>query len=331
MRKRENEMNLNEFKETLSKLIGSHDTFILTTHENSDADGVGAEYAVYLYLEMLGKNVRMINNDKPSPECEFLHIGNKVHTRIGTLDKNAIVFMLDFNEIDRVGKKLIPLLTSGNQIVRIDHHKKPEAMLNCISYIDDTASSTCEIVFTIIKDELPQFPQEVQKKIALALYSGIIFDTNNFANKNVSPQTFEVCAHLKAYGADNHLAYKKLFENRQTRELQLLGLTLSSIEEFYDGKVVMYFTTLQMLAECGLPIEATEGFSKDVKPTNGREIVVYIRETANDTYRVSLRSDHRDVQKIAEHFDGGGHILASGFRAKMKLTDMKSKLLTLLK
>jgi len=324
-------MNLHEFKETLSKLIGSYDTFILTTHENSDADGVGAEYAMYLYLEMFGKNVRMINNDKPSSECEFLHIGNKVHTQIDTLDKNAIVFMLDFNEINRIGKRLVPLLTSGNQIVRIDHHKKPEAILNCISYIDDTASSTCELVFNIIEDDLPHFPEDVQKKIALALYSGIIFDTNNFANKNVNPRTFEVCAQLNAYGADNNLAYKKLFENRRTKELQLLGLTLSSIEEFYEGKVVLYFTTQQMLAECGLPVDATEGFSKDVKPTNGRKVVVYIREIGKDIYRVSLRSSRLNVQKIAEYFDGGGHVLASGFCAKMKLVDLKSKLLSLLK
>ena len=229
-------MNLNEFKETFSKLIGSYEIFILTTHENSDGDGVGAEYALYLYLEMFGKNIRMINNDKPSSQCEFLHIGNKVHTQIETLDKNAIILMLDFNEINRIGKRLIPLLTSGNQIVRIDHHKKPETLSNCISYIDDTASSTCELVFNIIEDDLPHFPEDVQKKIALALYSGIIFDTNNFANKNVSPRTFEVCAHLSAYGADNHLAYKKLFENRKTKELQLLGLSLGSIEEFLEGE-----------------------------------------------------------------------------------------------
>ncbi|MDP8226436.1 MAG: bifunctional oligoribonuclease/PAP phosphatase NrnA [Candidatus Celaenobacter polaris] len=324
-------MNLNEFKETFSKLIGSYETFILTTHENSDSDGVGAEYALYLYLEMFGKNVRMINNDKPSSQCEFLHIGNKVHTRIETLDKNAIVFMLDFNEINRIGKRLIPLLTSGNQIVRIDHHKKSEPILNCISYIDDTASSTCELVFNIIEDDLPQFPEDVKKKIALALYMGIIFDTNNFANKNVSPRTFEVCAHLNAYGADNNLAYKKLFENRKTKELQLLGLTLSGIEEFHNGKVVMYSTTQKMLQDTGLTIEVTEGFSKDVKPTNGRDVVVYIRETGKDIYRVSLRSSYRDVQKIAEHFGGGGHVLASGFRAKMKLADLKSKLLSLLK
>ncbi|HHI87593.1 MAG TPA: hypothetical protein ENK03_01465, partial [Candidatus Cloacimonetes bacterium] len=116
-----------------------------------------------------------------------------------------------------------------------------------------------------------------------------------------------------------------------TKELQLLGLTLSSIEEFYEGKVVLYFTTQQMLAECGLPVDATEGFSKDVKPTNGREVVVYIRETGKDIYRVSLRSSRRNVQKIAEYFDGGGHVLASGFCAKMKLVDLKSKLLSLLK
>ena len=330
MRKTDTDMNLNEFKETFSKLIGSHDSFILTTHENSDGDGVGAEVALSLYLEWFGKHVKIINHDKPPTNCEFLHFESKVYTEIDSIEKDTLVIMVDYNEIDRIGKRLIPLLTSGNQIIRIDHHKKPEKIARSISYVDDTASSTCEIVYNIIEDDLIKFPSDIQQKVALALYAGIIFDTNNFANKNVSSRTFEVCSDLVRYGADNNLAYKKLFENRITQELKLLGETLSSIEEYNDGKIVMYTTTQRMLKDCGLSVEVTEGFSKDVKPTNGREIVVYIRETGKNTFRVSLRSEHRDVQKIAEHFGGGGHLLASGFRAKMTIEDLKSELMTVL-
>ena len=82
-----------------------------------------------------------------------------------------------------------------------------------------------------------------------------------------------------------------------------------------------------MLNGCGQSIDITEGFSKDVKPSNGRDVTVYIREVGHNEYRVSLRSSHLDVQKVAEYFGGGGHKLASGFQTHMSLKDLKNVLL----
>jgi len=322
-------MNLIEFKARFIEIIQQYDSFILTTHENSDGDGIGAELSMYLFLKSLNKVVRIVNHEKPAQMYHFLPASNKVKTKLDekSLDDNTIIFMLDYNELGRIGHDLEYILELPNLKIRIDHHKKPEKIPHCISYIDDRASSTCEIVFYLLQEFLKDEDPSLKKQIATALYTGIIFDTNNFVNKNVSADTFVTCAALKEMGVDTTDCYLRIFENRSTLELKLLGLTLSSIEEFKKGRIVFYYTTKQMLNGCGQSIDITEGFSKDVKPSNGRDVTVYIREVGHNEYRVSLRSSHLDVQKVAEYFGGGGHKLASGFQTHMSLKDLKNVLL----
>ncbi len=326
-------MKLNEFLAKFDEVITQHDSFILTTHENSDGDGIGAELALYLFLKSLNKEVRIINHEKPAQMYDFLPGAGKIKTSFkeSMIADDTIIFILDYNEVGRIGNNLRELLEYPNLKIRIDHHKKPEKIASCISFIDDHASSTCEMMFVILKDYLPNLQPDSIKKIATTLYTGIIFDTNNFVNKNVSSSTFRICAALKDMGVDTSECYLKIFENRSTLELKLLGMTLSSIEEFDEGRLVFYYTTQKMLEKCGQSIEITEGFSKDVKPSNGRDVTVYIREVDHNTFRVSLRSSHVDVQKVAEHFGGGGHKLASGFQTKMYLKELKKDLLEKLK
>jgi len=326
---RNHDMNLKEFNNKLFEIIDQHDSFLLTTHENSDGDGIGAEIAFYIFLKSINKDVHIINQEKPAQMYTFLSSTGKIKTSydLNLVQDDTVIFMLDYNEISRIGDQLGYLLELPNLKIRIDHHKRPERISHCISYIDDVASSTCEMVFYILYDYLDELDENLRRDIVTALYTGIIFDTNNFVNKNVSSQTFRACAALKDMGVDTTDCYLRIFENRSTLELKLLGLTLSSIEEFDEGRLVFYYTTQQMLSKCGQSIDITEGFSKDVKPSNGRDVTVYIREVGHHLYRVSLRSSHLDVQKVAEHFGGGGHKLASGFQTQMSLKDLKNVLL----
>jgi len=60
------------------------------------------------------------------------------------------------------------------------------------------------------------------------------------------------------------------------------------------------------------------------------EVTVLIKEAENGV-KVSLRSKSLvDVSKIAEIFNGGGHIRASGFFTKENFYDTKVKLLQII-
>jgi phosphoesterase RecJ-like protein len=72
--------------------------------------------------------------------------------------------------------------------------------------------------------------------------------------------------------------------------------------------------------------QSLEAYSKLMRWTKGAidvEIQVLFNEYENDLYRVSLRSDIHDVQKVALHFGGGGHIKASGFLMTGKFTEIQ--------
>ncbi|MEA3476062.1 MAG: bifunctional oligoribonuclease/PAP phosphatase NrnA [Candidatus Cloacimonadota bacterium] len=325
-------MTLDEFKTELKNLIYTNQNFVITTHENPDGDAIGAQFAIYLFLKRHGKSIRIINQDLPPNKYDFLGLSDKVETQIPDAN-NQIVFMLDYNERKRAGKKIQNVLNNYQQLVCIDHHTKPEKVPNAIFYIDTNVSSACEIIYLLLKEEIKYFSSPWKRKFANCLYTGLIYDTNNFANKNVSHQTFTVASELLAIGADNNLCSLNIFENRSTDELKLLGNTLSTLKFHKTGRnvsIAFYITTQKMLKGCNADMELTDGFSKEVKPSNGRDVVIYFRELNTDNYRVSLRSKDLNVQKIAEKFGGGGHKLAAGFETKIELEMLKNKLFELI-
>ena len=58
----------------VNDIILSCERIILTTHENPDGDGLGAEVGLYYHLNELGKEVRIINYS-PMPE-EYNYLNN---------------------------------------------------------------------------------------------------------------------------------------------------------------------------------------------------------------------------------------------------------------
>ena len=64
---------LSDYWKQLNSLIGESNLILLSTHVNSDADGLGSEIAMYYYLKSLGKECKIIN---PSSFSEVYRIIN---------------------------------------------------------------------------------------------------------------------------------------------------------------------------------------------------------------------------------------------------------------
>lgn len=322
-------MTINEFKLEFKKIISQNQNFIITIHENPDGDAIGAQFALFIFLNHLNKNIRIFNPTAPYPEYDFLGLSDKTENSISD-SSDDIVFMLDFNEKKRAPKIVQNIFKNCKKLICIDHHRKTKKTRETLSLIDSSASSVCEILYFLLKNDIEKFPTNEQKKIANCLYTGLIYDTNNFSNKNVSTKTFQVAKELLNLGADNNLCSRNIFQNQKNIELKLLGLTLKTLEEIDDKRIVCFVTTQKMLKACNAKMENTTNFSKNVKPSDEREIVIHFRELGENKFRVSLRSINTDVQKIAEKFGGGGHKLAAGFEVEMKFEKLKNKLIELL-
>ena len=97
--------------------------------------------------------------------------------------------MMDSPNIDRLGV-FKSLFENARHRVVIDHHATNlyQGNINIV----EICSSTCEIVYSIIKEFGKTLSNEEKGKI----YAGIITDTNNFSVGEIKERTFKICSEI---------------------------------------------------------------------------------------------------------------------------------------
>ena len=70
-----------------------------------------------------------------------------------------------------------------------------------------------------------------------------------------------------------------------------------------------------------------DGIVSQLRLTEGVEVAIFLYETGNLEYRVSLRSKNIvDVNEVATYFGGGGHVRAAGVTMKGTFHDIVNNL-----
>src|SRR5262249_5764893 len=96
--------------------------------------------------------------------------------------------------------------------------------------------------------------------------------------------------------------------------LQLLGEALQSATLVREQSFVWTAVTQDMLARHGVTLEEVEGLIDIVRRTLEADIACVLKEEADGTVKVSLRSvGDTNVEHIASAYGGGGHRFAAGF------------------
>jgi phosphoesterase RecJ-like protein len=92
-----------------------------------------------------------------------------------------------------------------------------------------------------------------------------------------------------------------------------MGQALAAVRLEGDGQVAWTSIPQSMFAETGATEDEAEGIVEMFRAIAGVEILYILRESPDGSVRVSLRSKNDfDVNAVARHFGGGGHLQASG-------------------
>ena len=75
----------------------------------------------------------------------------------------------------------------------------------------------------------------------------------------------------------------------------------------------------------------TDGFVDIIRNVDTVDVAILLKAEADDRTRVSLRSKGIDVNVVASHFGGGGHIRASGCTINLPLDKAKQALIEVIK
>ncbi len=320
----------------LNELIQTSSDVIIFGHENPDGDSIGSCVGMYHYLKGLGKDPHMIiNNRLPDyfvflvPDgalTYFVEDPNKCEELVAKAD---LLVFLDMNGMNRAGEvsKMVEDRIGHNPSVRkvlIDHHLNPRTEEFDVVVSDTEVSSACELLYQVLLEQ-PGVAADVNRlsiECAAALLTGILTDTNNFAN-SVYPSTYLAVSALQGRGVDRDAIYDEVFRSYSRIRMRLMGYMLHDNMRFVDP-CVAYFTLSERIKEqYGFVRGDSEGFVNMPLTVKDIRMSAFFTEEA-DYVKVSLRSKGDiDVNDFAHKYcNGGGHKNASGGRLYMSLEDV---------
>jgi phosphoesterase RecJ-like protein len=302
---------------TAQEFIEQGDDFLLTTHVNSDADGLAACLALAHLLRTLGKRADIGLPDPPAGQCYFLDGWDDVrHYADLDLKSYRCAIVADCPTLDRIGA-VQQGLDADIRILNIDHHhgSDPFGTVNLVG----NYSSTCELVYHLATG----LNYEIDDAVAAQLYTGIIFDTGGFRFSLTQPSTFEAAADLARKGVRLDYLADHVFGNKSLDSVKQRDLAIANLALHHEGQVAVLYLDLDAM-RAGDP-EEVANYGLMVK---GVEVAVLFKEQELGCYRISLRSrDKIDVSQIAGAFGGGGHPRASGLRLEGEIGEIHEKIL----
>jgi phosphoesterase RecJ-like protein len=277
------------------------DRVLLVTHERPDGDAIGSLLGLGLALRNANKSIEMICPDGVPVNMRFLD--GSEHIQKSPKGYFDFIIVLDCSDINRTAD----VLDDFKKIdLNIDHHKTNDNFAR-INIVINTAVSTSEIVYQLIKKTDLFFTREITN----ALIMGLITDTLGFRTPNVTPRALRVGAELMELGADLHEIYYKSLVSRSVQSARFWGKGLEKL--VMDDRIV--WTTL-MIADR----KAVNYSGKDdadliniLSSIEGAVISIIFVEQPAGKVKISWRAQPGyDITKVAMKFGGGGHAAAAG-------------------
>lgn len=285
------------------KEIKKHKKIVLARHIGPDPDALGSTLGLK----------EIILNTFPNKQVYAVGTPAARHKYIGNLDmfdeslyEDALLIVLDTPDIKRVDG-IDP--TRFKHKIKIDHHPIVDKYCD-IEYVVDTASSASELVIELVYST----PLKINKEAAEKLYAGLISDTNRFLYSYTTDKTFYLVSWLlKETNINITDIYEKMYTmSIKEKKLQSYVILNINITDNKLGYLVLNQENLDELTSDAATMTNIVNYLNYTEEMISWVIFAYDKNI--DKFRASIRSRGPIINDVASHFNGGGHIFASGAR-----------------
>lgn len=284
---------------------------VLTTHLNSDADGIGTSLALAVALERLGKRVRFVCPSKPASIYAFLPRFSMAVTMDDEAKAKAmppcdLLLSSDCGDLKRLGACAhIP----RGKLLNLDHHATNDRFGD-LNLVDEHATCSGMVAAKL----LDRLDVDLDRAMADNLYATLVFDTGRFMHSNTDAAAFRFAARLADLGVDVSAINRALTYTKKPQDLAItrLGIERLCIDE-QEPRLAGIALSRADIATVGEP-EDWGDMVEVPRSLAGNQIAYLMRESKDGTMtRMSLRSNPPfQVSPVAQAFGGGGHLQAAG-------------------
>lgn len=299
----------------IKKYIDQAKKIVIIQADNPDGDSLSSAVALEQILTKLGKDPVMYCGVDIPGYLKYINGWDRVGKDLPKQFDLSII-------VDNSSLLLLETLDRTNQIgwiktkpcIVIDHHST-EMTLDFVeaAYIENAVSAT-ELIYKLAKKS----GWKIDKHIAELITTGILSDSLGLTTEQVNRQTVEIVAELIGKGA-------KISEiDAKRRELSKKSPELLKYKSRLLGRIG--YEQKGRIAYISIPWEEIEKYSQEYNPpmlvieemrqVKDVELAVAFKSYPDGRITAKLRSNpgFPVCAELAEHFGGGGHPYASGFR-----------------
>lgn len=298
----------------LTQVCKNASTIGISGHIRPDGDCTGSTMALYLYLKKICKTAKIyLFLEAKQDNMRDMKYLDEINTAYDYEGKFDVFFALDC-AYDRLGEAE-KYFKEAELTVNIDHHVSNANGCAKLNEVDPKASSTSELIYELIKadDNEMTLAERMDEDIALAIYIGMIHDTGVFQYSNTTQRTLVDASELITYGFNFPRIIEESFYQKTYLQNQIMGRALLESIQFMNGRCIVSCVGKKMMDFYDAKPSDLDGIVNQLRNIKGIDCAIFMYETGNMEYKVSMRSNEAvDVSKIASFFGGGGHMRAAG-------------------
>jgi phosphoesterase RecJ-like protein len=299
----------------IGKIVSEAQTIVVVQADNPDADSLASALALEHLLGDMGKDVTLYCGVELPGYLKYLPGADRVVKELPTaFDASIIVDTssdLLLEQLDKTGAK--HWLAAKPSIV-IDHHKTEATISFAKAYYNRPAVATAELIYEIANQLDWSISHEAKELITI----GILSDSLGLTSEATSARTVYIIAELVQSGVS--LAKlenaRRSTQRRRSELIHYKGRLLQRVEFHFDERI----------ATVAIPWEEIEKYSPlynppmlvldDMRLALNTEVAIAFKLYPDGRITAKIRCNYGSAiaDKLAEHFGGGGHPYASGFK-----------------
>lgn len=312
----------------IKEIVDAADKIVVIQADNPDADSLGSALALEQILGEMGKKVFLYCSVDMPGYLKYLKGWDRVNSDLPPqFDASIIVDASTLTLLEKLISDGKRGWLASKPCVVLDHHGSVD---NSIDFAKVTLnkpelSSTGELIFRLAQEL--QWP--LDETSGEYIMTAILGDTQGLTNNLAKAETYQVMASLVEIGVNR----PQLEESR--RELSKMppeifkykADLISRTELSAGGRLAIVTVPQKEINEFSPLYNPAPLVQPDMLQTVGVEVAVVLKNYDDGRITGAIRCNTPVGDKLAEHFGGGGHPYASGFKITngKKLSEIESE------
>lgn len=301
----------------IKEILDGAQRVVVLQADNPDGDSLGSALALEHILGDMGKEPILYCGVDVPQYLRYLPGWDRVTKDLPHQFDTSIIVDTGadslFENLDKTGQKG---WVKSKPVIVIDHHAT-EANIDFANVIcNPTAVATGEVIYELAQQL--DWPLNLPAKEMLA--TAIMADSLGLVTEATSARSIHIIAELVEGGVKlAELEHARRMLMRKSPELvHYKGELLQRVEYFSDGQVAAITIPWQEIERYSFQYNPSMLVLEDMRMTTGTHIAIAFKTYQNDriTAKIRCNQGYPIADKLAEHFGGGGHPYASGFKVQ---------------